>query len=253
MTAEQIAFIAKVAPLAKAEMARAKILASLTIAQAIIESNWGTSVLATQGNNLFGIKGAYNGESVYKETKEWVVDHYITIKAAFRKYPSIEVGVRDHSDFLLRDRYKPLWGVTNYKDACLIIRECGYATSPTYTTTLIKCIETYGLAQFDGGKMNIELGIIKESTIFGVPFSARIVSPKGTKNVRTGIPMIDPIGVTNHNTANKTASAENHATWLQNVENADSQYISVHFFVDENSIVPASVGLAVCRLTNLLA
>ena len=83
----------------------------------------------------------------------------------------------------------------------------------------------------------INKGVVQGNNIEGIPFSARIVSPKGKANVRTGIKMSEIIGVTIHNTANKFASAEDHAKWMQNVENADQQYISVHFFVDENSIV----------------
>lgn len=250
MTAEQKAFLDNIAPLAKVEMDRAGILASLTIAQAIIESNWGTSPLA-KGHNYFGIKWREGCGFDYQEkiTKEWVTDHYIDIVAKFRKYTSMAIGVKDHSDFLLRDRYKPLWGVKDYKDACRIIRECGYATSPTYTETLIKTIETYGLNKYDGDdkvKLTISNGVVKDTNIMGVPFTAKIVAKKGNPNVRTGIKMEQVIGITNHNTANKSASAEDHAKWLQNVEDADQQYISVHFFVDEDSIVQTVPITEVC-------
>lgn len=149
MTPDQQAFLDKVVPLAKKEARYAGILPSLTLAQAIIESNWGRSILAQQGHNYFGIKGDYLGQSVRKDTKEWVGGGYVTVTAAFRKYPSMKVGFADHSTFLHKDRYQPLWGVTDYRDACRIIRECGYATSPTYTTTLINTIESYDLDQYD--------------------------------------------------------------------------------------------------------
>ena len=150
MTASQQAFLDKIVPFAVAEMKQyPNILASLTIAQAIIESNWGTSILATDGFNFFGIKGRYNDQCVVKETQEWVVDHYITIRAEFRKYPDIATGIHDHSVFLSKDRYKALWGNKDYKSCAYEIRLAGYATSPTYTTTLINTIEKYELYNFD--------------------------------------------------------------------------------------------------------
>lgn len=118
--------------------------ASLTMAQYFIESANGTSELARNANNFFGIKwvqGLTNFPAYYKETKEWVNGGYITVRAPFRKYPSIEASFRDHSLFLHKDRYKTIWGVRDYKEACRLVREAGYATSPTYTSTLISCIE----------------------------------------------------------------------------------------------------------------
>lgn len=87
-------------------------------------------------------------------------------------------------------------------------------------------------------KLNIVNGIIQDNSIDGIPVKRDIVEPKGLKNVRTLIKMSQTIGITYHNTGNSapTAGDEAHANWLQNVENADKEYVSVHFFVDENSI-----------------
>ncbi len=81
-------------------------------------------------------------------------------------------------------------------------------------------------------------GIIQDKKIGGIPIKLAIVQPRGKANVRTLIKMKEVIGITNHNTANTapTAGDEAHARYLQNVENADSAYVSVHFFVDEDSI-----------------
>lgn len=86
-------------------------------------------------------------------------------------------------------------------------------------------------------KLTIVNGIIQDNNILGVPFKRDIVVPKGKSNVYTRIPMI-PIGVAVHNTSNPapTATDEAHARWLQSVEDADKQYVSVHFFVDDDSI-----------------
>ena len=149
-TAEQRAFLDKIGPMAAADMQKTGILASLTIAQAILESGWGKSGLTLKANNLFGIKGAYNGASVSCKTQEWDGSKYITITAAFRKYPSWAESVADHSALFLRlDRYKNLRGCTDYKKACQYVREDGYATDPAYTTKLVQIIEAYGLTQYD--------------------------------------------------------------------------------------------------------
>ena len=151
VTEEQLRFIKKIAPLAQEEQERGGILASLTIAQAIVESAYGRSELALKANNLFGIKWKPGcGFPAYdKITKEWVKDHYIDVIAPFRKYVSIEESVRDHTDFLHRERYQNLWANTNIEDCCKKIREDGYATSPTYTTTLMDRVNRFNLTQYD--------------------------------------------------------------------------------------------------------
>jgi N-acetylmuramoyl-L-alanine amidase len=125
--------------------------ASLTLAQWHIESAAGTSELATQAHNYFGIKytSGDGGEYYVKATKEWVGNGYVTLNLPFRKYPSVAASFADHSAFLHKDRYRPIWGVTDYKEACRLIKACGYATAPDYTGTLIKCIEEHGYDKYD--------------------------------------------------------------------------------------------------------
>ena len=81
-------FLEKIKPLVIADMQASGILASLTAAQAFIESGKGNSGLTQKANNLFGIKGTFNGESVKMQTKEYVNGKYETVMADFRKYPS---------------------------------------------------------------------------------------------------------------------------------------------------------------------
>lgn len=90
-------------------------------------------------------------------------------------------------------------------------------------------------------KLSIVDGIIQDKMIDGIPVKAQIIKPMGKANVRTLIRMKECIGITNHNTGNSTPSAsdEQHARWLQNVEAADKQYVSAHLFVDQNSITQA--------------
>ena len=139
-----------------ADMKASGILASLTAAQALIESNKGNSGLAQKANNLFGIKAnkAWKGMYVTMPTKEYVNGRYITVDAKFRAYASWGESINDHSKFL-RDnkRYANLIGVTDYRLACKLIKDDGYATSPTYTQTLIDTIERYKLYEWDGKTM----------------------------------------------------------------------------------------------------
>ena len=145
-------FLAKIKDDVIADMKTSGILASLTAAQALIESNKGNSGLTQKANNLFGIKAnkAWKGEYVTMPTKEWVNGQYVTVNAKFRKYSSWEASINDHSKFLTDNkRYSNLIGVRDYKLACRLIKEDGYATSPTYTKTLTDTIEKYKLYQWD--------------------------------------------------------------------------------------------------------
>ena len=143
-------FLDKIKPLVMADMESSGILASLTAAQAFIESNKGNSSLTQSVNNLFGIKGSYNGQSVIMKTKEYVNGKYIVVDAAFRKYPSWLDSIRDHSGLFNRlSRYKNLRGEKDYKTACKNVQADGYATSPSYASTLIRIIEQYKLYEWD--------------------------------------------------------------------------------------------------------
>lgn len=144
-------FFNKIKPDVIMDMYESGILSSLTAAQAYIESGSGGSKLSqAPNNNLFGMKGSYNGQSVTMKTKEYVNGKYITINAQFRKYPSWKASISDHSSLFNRlKRYENLRGEKDYKEACKKVQQDGYATSPTYATTLIKTIEQYKLYEWD--------------------------------------------------------------------------------------------------------
>lgn len=147
-TAEQ--FLEKIKPMVIQDMRENKILASLTASQALIESNKGNSGLTIKANNLFGIKGVYNGQSVSMPTTEYYNGVKTQIIAAFRKYPSWQESINDHSAlFNKSSRYANLRGCVDYRLACEYVQKDGYATSPTYTQTLIKTIENYRLYNWD--------------------------------------------------------------------------------------------------------
>lgn len=150
MAYTDITFLQTIKPMVIQDMKKSGILASLTAAQAFIESNKGNSGLAIKGNNLFGIKGTYNGQSVKMKTTEYYNGIKQSVMADFRKYPSWQESISDHSDlFNRKSRYSNLRGLTDYKLACKYVKDDGYATSPTYTQTLLNCIEKYKLYEWD--------------------------------------------------------------------------------------------------------
>lgn len=161
MNIEQKNFIKKVGALASADMKKSGVLASLTVAQAILESAWGKSELATGGNALFGIKAtkSWKGKVYCKDTKECYdgVNLVTVNNATFRAYDSWEESVEDHSAFLKANkRYKEVIGETDYKKACEAIKAAGYATDPDYVEKLVKLIEGYELTEYDGAAANQE-------------------------------------------------------------------------------------------------
>ena len=148
-TVEQ--FLTKIKPMVIADMQATGILASLTGAQAFIESRYGNSGLTEKGNNLFGIKGQYNGQSVTMLTTEYYNGVPQKVYAAFRKYPNWEASIADHSGMFNRmARYANLRGLTDYVKACQYVKADGYATAPDYANTLINTINKYRMYEWDG-------------------------------------------------------------------------------------------------------
>ena len=126
------------------------VLPSVTGAQAILESAWGRSALATEGHNLFGIKGNYNGQSIVMRTAEYGNGGYYYINDAFRRYPSNYESVVDHGRFLASNiRYHKLLWQRNYAVVTNDLHADGYATDPAYASSLNNVIRTYGLDSWD--------------------------------------------------------------------------------------------------------
>lgn len=159
--------LAKVGPLFTADQKKSGILASVSMAQFILESGYGKSELALGANNCFGMKkslsgntwsgSVWDGVSIYKKkTQEQKADgSYVTVTAEFRKYPNVDDSIADHSAYLLgakngeKLRYDGLKGCSDYKKAVQIIKEGGYATSLTYVEKLCSIIEKWKLTQYD--------------------------------------------------------------------------------------------------------
>ena len=137
--------------------AKEGILPSITAAQAILESGWGSSELAkVPNNNLFGIKDSedWHGEIVTVPTQEYLNGDYITVNAAFRKYASWNDSVVDHAKFFTstewrKDNYRKVVNETDYRIAAQELKNAGYATDPNYPGKLIRLIEAYKLYEWD--------------------------------------------------------------------------------------------------------
>jgi murein L,D-transpeptidase YcbB/YkuD len=131
-----------------------KVPPSIIIAQAALESAWGTSGLAKKGNNLFGVKGAYRGQSVSMTTSEHSAKGWYKIVAKFRKYPTYYESILDLVSLYKLPRYKAVLGQTDYAKAARAIQTAGYATDPTYADKLIATIKANDLERFDVKKIS---------------------------------------------------------------------------------------------------
>ena len=159
--------IRKVGALFTADQKKSGILASVSLAQFILESGYGKTELAQKANNVFGMKkelsgntwdgSAWDGKSVYtKKTQEQKPDGTVyTVTADFRMYPCIEDSIADHSAYLLgaragaAPRYEGLRGCADYREAVRIIKGGGYATDISYVEKLCGIIERWKLTEYD--------------------------------------------------------------------------------------------------------
>lgn len=151
------AFITEIATYAQPIAQANDLYASVMIAQAVVESGWGSSALSQAPYyNLFGIKGSYQGQTVYMDTLEFLNNQWVNKKEPFRQYPSFAESFNDNA-YVLRNTsfgngyyYAGTWksNTRSYTDAtsCLTGR---YATDPGYASKLNNIITTYGLTQYD--------------------------------------------------------------------------------------------------------
>ena len=153
------AYIDQFAPLAVMEMHSSGIPASITLAQGLLESGAGSSTLATQANNHFGIKchGDWTGRSMYRKDDDRN-KHGKLIESCFRSYEDPAQSYADHSEFLVNGRrYAGLFMLkpTDYKGWAKGLKKAGYATSKTYASKLIDLIERYELHRYDRGNFGL--------------------------------------------------------------------------------------------------
>lgn len=153
-------FLNKIIPAAQQATEGKDVYTSVMIAQAALESAWGTSGLSAEPNhNLFGVKGSYNGQSVNMYTLEDSgAQHYYGIYDNFRKYPSYKESMDDYvakisngiqgSPYFYSGAWKSR--TNSYKDATRYLTG-RYATDSAYYAKLNRIIEQYGLTKYDTG------------------------------------------------------------------------------------------------------
>jgi hypothetical protein len=147
-------FITAVGAAAQRSQRATGVPASVTVAQAILESDWGRSRLARQGNNLFGIK-ALNGVGpagvITLATWEHEAGSDMIVQAPFKAYNTLDESIQDHGRFFTRNkRYADALAVANDPQAfARAIQDDGYATDPSYAAKLIKLMDRYDLYRFD--------------------------------------------------------------------------------------------------------
>ncbi|WP_339754717.1 glucosaminidase domain-containing protein [uncultured Winogradskyella sp.] len=152
-------YIARYVTIAKTEMRKSKIPASITLAQGILESGSGRGRLSVEANNHFGIKcHGWKGAKIYHDDD--------ASQECFRKYRKAESSFEDHSEFLTgRKRYAKLFNLkpNDYKGWAKGLKSAGYATDRKYPQKLISLIERYKLYKYDkevlSGKSNEQVGV----------------------------------------------------------------------------------------------
>lgn len=173
-TIDPAAFISQICGYATEVAAANDLYASVMMAQAILESGWGASTLTTTANNMFGIKGSYNGQYVTMDTYEDDGSgNYYLISAKFRKYPSLKESFEDNA-YVLRNTsfssgnyyYSGAWksNTTSYTQATAWLQG-RYATDTSYASKLNNLISTYNLTQYDTGSSNVGGGNSNETIV----------------------------------------------------------------------------------------
>lgn len=134
---------------------------SAVIAQACLESAYGTSQLSAKYHNFFGLKcgSAWRGASVNLKTGEFIAGRNIVIRDNFRAFPDDESGVQGYFDFISTPRYAPLKEATGPEDYLNKIKAAGYATAPNYVPANMAVVNKYNLTRFDHKYLNPVIGV----------------------------------------------------------------------------------------------
>jgi flagellar rod assembly protein/muramidase FlgJ len=147
------AFVALLSPPAVASMQGTNIPAGFVIAEGALESGWGTSGLANQANNLFGVKAdaSWTGDTLSMPTKEFINGQEVTVQALWRKYATLQDCFDDHAQFfIVNPRYAA--ALVCGRDSIAFanaVQAAGYATDPLYAQKLTEIINAHNLTQFD--------------------------------------------------------------------------------------------------------
>ena len=153
-TAAQLERLADVIPAAQTSARQFGIPASVTLAQWILESSWGTSKLASGCRNYFGVKAAGNpARGAYMEfpTTEYEGGHRVLTTALFAAYVSDAQAFAAHARLIAQSpRYARAMAVAGAPERfALALQQCGYSTNPHYATDLVELIHLYDLTDHD--------------------------------------------------------------------------------------------------------
>jgi len=178
-----IAYITQYKAIAMKEMKRTGVPASITLAQAIVESNSGESNLAKNHNNHFGIKckSDWTGAKTYQDDD--------TKQECFRVYDAAELSFKDHSNFLKnRPNYVDLFLLDPVDDTAWAygLKKAGYATASDYPKKLLKIIDDYELAQYNFPELENEIEVEEapvKKTISDTPVNKVIVDTPVKKTI----------------------------------------------------------------------
>lgn len=202
-TATQIKkFIDEIAPIIQkyAKLYGYKV-ASPIIAQACIESAYGTSSLGYKYHNYFGMKcgSSWTGRSVNLSTKEeYKAGTLTSIKANFRVYDSMDAGVKGYFEFISTKRYFNLKTAATPQEYLQKIKADGYATSSTYVSTNMSCVTKYNLTKYDnfGVESEVESGVESEIASGSGATSSTVYFAKYTGNSHSIVDALHSIGIT---------------------------------------------------------
>ncbi|MCK8616773.1 glycoside hydrolase family 73 protein [Fructobacillus sp. M158] len=143
------------APYAQQLQRQYGVFASISLAQAALESDFGQSALAVQAHNLYGVKASAGQSSVTLPTKEYQDGSWVTVDAAFVSYSTWQASMLAHAQLLKQGtswnptQYAHVLSAQTYQDAAKGLMTDGYATDPDYATKLVQVIEKYHLHRFD--------------------------------------------------------------------------------------------------------
>lgn len=204
------------------------VLPSVTVAQAILESGWGQSALSTQAHNLFGIKGSYNGQYVTMQTREVYNGQSYYIYDNFRKYANNSESVEDHGNFLYSNsRYANLLGDQSYASVARKLQADGYATDPSYASSLIKLVEMYNLTQLDNITFSGKQPVINNKNDYNYSNSGNTDSSNGYYTVQSG-DTLSGIALKFSTTSSKLAQ-------LNSISNPNLIYVGQRLLVNQSS------------------
>ena len=194
------------------QMAVHRIPASITLAQGMLESGNGNSRLAVEGNNHFGIKchTDWTGGTIREDDE--------TRGECFRKYASARESFDDHSIFLKRKRYAPLFelDVEDYRGWARALKSCGYATHPDYPQLLIRLIETHRLDQYDKlGQEYIQKQVVPERRAGETSPLAKVPEPRRREKSRSNGYDPDKGGEVMISGSRTVALSDNHIRYIR--------------------------------------